>query len=55
MKWKFEIKKYTILFVIVLFTKKHSIHKSCVWVNFFQGMVIEMVFNNKIQIFFFSV
>jgi len=30
-----------------------SIYKSCVWIMFFQGMVIEMVFNNEIQIFLF--
>jgi len=31
-----------------------SIYKLFVWIDFFQGMVIELVFNNEIQIFFFS-
>jgi hypothetical protein len=29
------------------------IYKSCVWIYFFQNMVIKMLFNNKIQTIFF--
>jgi hypothetical protein len=36
--------KYTILFAIISSTN-----------FFFQGMIIEMIFNNKIQVFFFSI
>jgi hypothetical protein len=39
----------------MLSTTFFSIYKSCVWITFFQGMVIEMVFNNKIQVFFFKI
>jgi hypothetical protein len=31
-----------------------SIYKSCDWINFFHWMVIEIVWNNEIQMFFFS-
>jgi hypothetical protein len=34
--------------------KGFSIYKSCVWIYFFQIMVIEMLFNNKIQILCFE-
>jgi hypothetical protein len=33
--------------------KGFFIYKSCGWIEFFQSMVIEMLFNNKIQIIFF--
>jgi hypothetical protein len=39
--------KYIYLIIIL------SIYKSCNWINFFQGMVIEIVFNNEIQIYLY--
>jgi hypothetical protein len=41
--------KFIYLFIIIL-----SIYRSCDWIFFFHGMVIETVFNNEIQIIFFS-
>jgi hypothetical protein len=41
--------------VLIYFCTTHkgfSIYKSCVWI-FFQRMVIEILFNKKIKIFFF--
>jgi hypothetical protein len=32
----------------------NSIYKSCDSIHFFHGMFIEIILNNKIQIFFFS-
>ncbi len=47
-KWKFRI-WYSLSILNII-----SIYKSCDWIYFFHGMVIEIVLNNKIQIFFVS-
>jgi hypothetical protein len=39
---------------ILLFNIILSIYKSCDWIYFFHGTVIEIVFNIEVQIFFFS-
>jgi hypothetical protein len=38
--------KYVYVFIIIL-----SIYKSCDWIYFFHGVVIEIVFKNEIQFF----
>ncbi len=40
--------------IIYVFNIILSIYKSCDYINFFHEMVIEIVMNNEIQIFFFS-
>jgi len=49
----FEYKRY-ILFTLY-YPQKFSIYKSCVWIIFFQKMIIEILFNNKIQFFSFQI
>jgi len=45
---KVEDMKFVHVFIIL------SIYKSCDWIKFLHGMVIEIVLNDKIQIFFLS-
>jgi hypothetical protein len=40
--------------IIYVFNIILSIYKSCDYIYFFHEMVIEIVMNNEIQIFFFS-
>jgi len=44
---KVSYTKYIVL-VLLYYPKKNYIYKSCVWIKIFEGMVIEMVFNNEI-------
>jgi len=46
---KVQDMKYIFWFIIIF-----SIYKSCGWNFLFHEWVIEIIFNNKIQIFFFS-
>jgi len=39
------------IYIYIINHKGFSIYKSFVWIYFFQKVVIEMLFNNKIQIF----
>jgi len=43
------------MLILLYYPYFFSIYKSCAWIKFFQGTVTEMVFNNEIQIFFFSI